>query len=126
MQGQTQKGFSGKSSDKAKVGRLMFWLGSLVFLGESWLLIARLAEFWRGSGAASLGLVAALGVVAQKALSILVWNQGLLLAAAVKVLVLCCPLVILFAGFVIMKSVTHANEGAAIKGQATSEEGDDR
>jgi len=122
MQAQTNKRIGGW----ARVGRTLVWVGSLVFLGESWLLIAQATEFWRGSGAATLGWVAAIGALAQKALSVLVWNNGLLLAAMAKVLVLCCPLVILFAGFVIMRSATHANETAPIQAQALSAKGDDR
>jgi len=83
---------------KAKLGRWLLCLGSLVFLGESWLLIARAAEFWQGSGAATLGWMAALGATAQRMLSLLVWNQGLLLAAMAKVLVLCCPLLMIAIG----------------------------
>jgi len=122
MQAQTNKRIGGW----ARVGRTLVWVGSLVFLGESWLLIAQATEFWRGSGAATLGWVAAIGALAQKALPVLVWNNGLLLAAMAKVLVLCCPLVILFAGFVIMRSATHANETAPIQAQALSAKGDDR
>ncbi len=122
MQAQTNKRIGGW----AKLGRVLVWVGSLVFVGESWLLIAQASEFWRGSGAATLGWMAAIGALAQKVLSVLVWNHGLLLATMAKVLVLCCPLVILFAGFVIMRSVTHAEEAASIQEQGTSAEGDDR
>ncbi len=122
MQQQTKKRIGGR----AKLGQALLWVGSLVLFGESWLLIARASEFWRGSGAATLGWVAALGALAQKAVSVLVWNDGLLLAAMAKVLVLCSPLVILFAGFVMMKSVSHANGAAPIEEQATAVNGDDR
>ena len=125
MQGQTQTRIASKANivAKAKMGRWLFWVGSAVFVVESWFLIARMAEFWQGSGAAALGWVAGLGATAQRVFSLLVWNQGMLLAAMAKLLVLCCPLVILFAGFVIMKS---ANEARSIKEQATFGEGDDR
>src|SRR5215475_4927818 len=119
MQGQTQT----RIASKANMGRSLFWAGSAVFVAESWFLIARMAEFWQESGAATLGWVAGLGAAAQRAFSLLVWNQGMLLAAMAKLLVLCCPLVILFAGFVIMKS---ANEARSIEGPAAFEEGDDR
>jgi hypothetical protein len=122
MQAQTSK----RIGRWAKLGRAVVRVGSLMLVGESWLLIARAGEFWRGSGAATLGWLAALGALVQKALSVLVWSDGLLLAAMGKVLVLCCPLVILFAGFVMMKNVTHTNEAASVQGQSTSAEGDDR
>src|SRR5215831_7111249 len=83
---------------KAKLGRALLWVGSLVLLGESWLLIERVSEFWRSSGAATLGWLAALGALTQRALSIFVWNQGLLLAAMAKVLILCCPLLAIAVG----------------------------
>jgi len=90
MQAQTNKRIGGW----AKLGRVLVWVGSLVFVGESWLLIAQASEFWRGSGAATLGWMAAIGAWHRKVLSVLVWNHGLLLATMAKVLVLCCPLVI--------------------------------
>jgi hypothetical protein len=106
----TAEGFSGK----AKTGRVIFWLGMLVFAVESWLLLARLAEFWSGSGAATLGWMAALGAAAQHTLSLLVWNEGMLLAAMAKVLVLCCPLVVIAVGFGMMRQseVSEARETA--------------
>lgn len=99
MQKTTSKGLG----SKAKAGRFLFWLGSVVLVVESWQLLARLAEFWRGTGAVSLGWMAAIGAVVQKALSLLVWNQALLLAVAVKVLVLCCPLVVIAVGVAMMR-----------------------
>lgn len=122
MQEQTSKAQAGKG----KLGRTLVWLGALVFFVESWLLIVRASEFWNGSGAATLGWMAGIGALAQKALSVLVWNQGLLLAALAKVLVLCCPLVLVFAGIVIMKSLTNGSEGVLMNRAPTSLEGEDR
>jgi len=79
-------------------GRVMLWVGAAVLLGEVWMLLMQMSEFWQGSGAASLGWMAALGAAAQKAASFLVWNDGLLLAVAAKVLVLCCPLLVIAVG----------------------------
>lgn len=111
MQGQTQT----RSASKANVGRWLFWVGLMVFAAESWFLIMRMAEFWRGSGAATLGWTAALGATAQRAMSLLVWNQGMLLAAMAKVLVLCCPLVVLVAGISMMRqaNLIEAGENSA-------------
>jgi hypothetical protein len=93
------KGQMSKAHERrAKLGRALLWAGSLVLLAESWLLIERVIAFWRGSGAATLGWVAALGALAQRALSVLVWNQGLQLAAMAKVLILCCPLLVIAVG----------------------------
>jgi hypothetical protein len=119
MQERTQKGLG----SKAKLGRWLLWLGSLVFLGESWLLIARAVEFWQGSGAATLGWVAALGATVQKVLSLLVWNQGLLLAAMAKVLVLCCPLLVIAVGIGMMRqaNLIEANE-SSVDSSAAKEE----
>jgi hypothetical protein len=122
MQGQTQT----RIASKANVGRWLFWMGLAVFAAESWFLIMRLSEFWQGSGAATLGWLAGLGATAQRALSLLVWNQGMVLAAMTKLLVLCCPLVILLVGLVIMKNVAHASEAGSVKERGTSGEGDGR
>ena len=119
---QTTKAQTGK----AKLGRRLVWLGALVFFGESWLLIARASEFWKGSGAATLGWVAGIGTLAQKALSVLVWNQGLLLAALAKVLVLCSPLALVFAGIMVMRSVESGGERASMSGARASFEGENR
>ena len=81
MQAQRTKMVSEKAMGaKAKAGRAIFWLGTLVFAVESWLLIGQVANFWRGSGAATLGWMAAVGATVQKMLSVLAWNDGLLLA----------------------------------------------
>jgi len=113
-------------ASKTKLGQALVWLGSLVFFGESWLLIAQANEFWKGSGAATLGWMAGLGALAQRALSVLVWNQGLLFAALAKVLVLCCPLVLVFVGIVIVRSMTSGAEGTSMKGAPASIEGENR
>ena len=115
MQGQTKKGFGGK----AKTGRMIFWLGTLVFALESWLLIGVAVEFWRATGAESLGWVAAVGIATQKAMALLVWNHGLLLAAAAKVLVLCCPLLVIAVGFGMMRKANYV-EVSETAGQATT------
>src|SRR5215468_7320925 len=91
-------GQSSGSKNKAKVGRALLWAGSLVLLGESWLLLEQAREIWAGSGAATLGYIAGLAALAQHVLSILVWQEGLLLAAMAKVLVLCCPLLVIAVG----------------------------
>jgi hypothetical protein len=67
MQAQTTKMVSAKGlGGKAKMGRVIFWLGTAVFAVESWLLIGQVAKLWEGSGAATLGWMAALGATAQK------------------------------------------------------------
>src|SRR5690242_10879321 len=94
----------GKASGKAKAGRALLWLGSVVFLGEAWMLFGALNEFWQRSGAPSLGWMVGVGAAVQKAVSFLVWNDGLLLAVAAKVLVLCCPLLVIAVGIGLMRS----------------------
>lgn len=94
MTGQTRTG----SANKAKTGRVLLLIGSLVLLGESWLLLEQAREIWATSGATTLGYAAGVAALAQRVLSILVWQDGLLLAAMVKVLVLCCPLLVIAVG----------------------------
>ena len=122
MQEQTTKRFSATGrGGKANTGRMIFWLGTLVFAVESWLLIGQAAAFWRATGAESLGWMAAVGMATQKVLALLVWNQGLLLAAAAKVLILCCPLLVIAVGFGMMRKANYmeasetAGEGATAK-----------
>jgi hypothetical protein len=103
MQAQTTK----MVSAKAKMGRLVFWAGTGVFAMESWLLIQQVAKLWEGSGAQTLGWLAAFGAMVQKVLSVLVWNEGLLLAAAAKVLVLCCPLLVIAVGFGMIRKANY-------------------
>lgn len=122
MRDQTSKA----KASKVKLGQTLVWLGALVFFGESWLLIAQASEFWKGSGAATLGWMAWLGALAQRALPVLVWNQGLLFAALTKVLVLCCPLVLVFVGIVIVRSMTSGDEGTSMNGAPASIEGENR
>jgi hypothetical protein len=118
MQEQTRKGSGGK----AKTGHVIFWLGTLVFAVESWLLIGQAAEFWRAAGAESLGWMAAAGAATQKALAALVWNQGLLLAAAAKVLVLCCPLLVIAVGFGMMRKANYVEVSETAGQSATARE----
>ena len=119
MQGQTDMVNAATGSGKAKTGRVIFWLGTLVFAVESWLLIGQAVEYWRATGADSLGWMAAVGMATQKALAILVWNQGLLLAAAAKVLVLCCPLLLIAVGFGMMRRANYV-EVSETAGQGTT------
>ncbi len=112
-----------KASTTATAGRVMLWLGAAIILGEAWMLLAQVETFWQGSGAASLGWIAALGAVGQKAVSFLVWNDGLLLAVAAKVLVLCCPLLVTAVGIGLIRKaeLAQAQEFAAKSGQAGEE-----
>ncbi|MBS1841957.1 MAG: hypothetical protein JSS69_17245 [Acidobacteria bacterium] len=122
MQEQTNTVNAGGFSGKAKTGRVIFWLGTLVFAVESWLLIGQVAEFWRATGAESLGWMAAVGMAAQRALALLVWNQGLLLAAAAKVLVLCCPLLVIAVGFGMMRKANYMETSETAGQSATVKE----
>lgn len=99
---------------KAKVGRILLLAGLVILVGESWILLGQAKELWVGSGAATLGYMAALGALTQRVLSILVWNQGALLAAMAKVLVLCCPLVVIAVGLGMVRraNVLEASGGA--------------
>jgi len=112
-----------KANGKATAGRVMLWVGAAVLLGEVWMLLAQLSEFWQGSGAASLGWMAALGAAAQKAVSFLVWNDALLLAVAAKVLVLCCPLLVIALGIGLIRKAesAQARKFAAKSAQAEEE-----
>jgi len=94
MTEQTKSGSKGK----AKAGRVLLWAGSLVLLGESWLLLEQASEIWAASGAGTLGYAAGVAALAQRVISILVWQDGLVLAAMAKVLVLCCPLLVIGVG----------------------------
>src|SRR5437764_8937726 len=75
---------TGWDEKATKAGRVMLWVGAAVLLGEAWMLLVHLEAFWQGSGAASLGWMAALGAAAQRAVSFVVWNDALLLAVAAK------------------------------------------
>jgi len=112
-----------KASATATLGRVMMWTGAVVLLAEVGLLFERLNKFWQGSGAASLGWMAALGAAAQKAVSFLVWNDGLLLAVAAKVLVICCPLLIIAVGIGLARKaeLARAREFAGKSTQAEEE-----
>jgi len=112
----------GKANGKAKAGRALLWVGSLVFLAEVWMLLGELNAFWQGSGAASLGWMVGVGAAVQKAVSFLVWNDGLLLAVAGKVLVLCCPLLVIAVGIGLMRSSEFAQAGEFGEKSARAEE----
>jgi hypothetical protein len=109
-------------SGKAVAGRVMLWVGASIFLGEAWMLLAQLNAFWQGSGAAALGWTAALGAAVQKAVTIMVWSDGLLLAIAVKVLVLCCPLLAIGGGIGLMGSAQFARASEFAEKNARAEE----
>ena len=122
MREKTQRGFGSKAR-AGRLGQWLLWAGSAVFAVESWLLIARAAEFWQGAGAASLGWMAALGAMAQRVLSLLVWNEGMLLAAMAKVLVLCCPLLVIAVGMNMVRQANLIEAGeSSVDAQAAKEE----
>jgi uncharacterized membrane protein len=101
---------------------VLLGLGSLVFLAEAWMLLGQLNEFWQRSGAASLGWMVGVGAAVQKAVSFLVWNDGLVLAVAAKVLVLCCPLLVIAVGIGLMRSSKFAQAGKFGEKSARAEE----
>jgi len=114
---------NGRVNGKATAGRAMLWVGAVVLLGEVWMLLTQLSGVWQASGAESLGWMAALGAVARKAVSFLVWNDGLLLTVATKVLVLCCPLLIIAVGIGLIRKaeLAQARKFAAKNTQAEEE-----
>jgi len=114
---------NGRVNGKATAGRVMLWVGAVVLLGEVWMLLTQLSVVWQASGAESLGWMAALGAVARKAVSFLVWNDGLLLTVATKVLVLCCPLLIIAVGIGLIRKaeLAQARKFAAKNTQAEEE-----
>jgi hypothetical protein len=107
----------------SKTGHTLAWIGALIFLGESAFILLQLADYWQSSGAATIGVIAALGLALQKLLTFFAWNHGLLLAAMAKVLVLCCPLAIIFVG---MLMTTSTNNSASLAESQTLSEGDGR
>jgi len=108
MREQTKSG----SASKAKAGRVLLWAGSLVLLVESWLLLEQAREIWAASGATTLGYAAGVAALAQRVLSILVWQDGLLLAAMAKVLVLCCPLLVIALGLGMVRKANVLEAGS--------------
>ena len=63
----------------------------------------------------------ALGAAAQKVLSLLVWNQGLLLAAMAKVLVLSCPLLVIAVGIQMVRQANGVEAESAADAPAAGE-----
>jgi len=93
-----------EAGTKAKAGRALLWAGTLVLLGEVAFLLIQIYALWQSSGATTLGWIAAAGAVLQRLVAFLVWNDGLLLATAAKVLVLCCPLLAIGIGLGLVRS----------------------
>jgi len=104
---------------KAKMGRALLLVGSVVLLGEAAFLMMQLSALWQSSGAARLGWVAAAGTIVQRAVAFLAWNDGLLLAAAAKVLVLCCPLLAMGVGLGLVRSTNLTRRMVDARERAT-------
>lgn len=106
---------------KAKAGRALLWAGSVVLMGEAAFFLMQLSALWQASGAATLGCVAALGTMVQKMVAFLAWHDGLLLATAAKVLVLCCPLLAIAVGMRMLRKAQYA-EGPNAASRTAEEE----
>lgn len=106
---------------KARTGRGLLWAGSLVLMGEAAFLMMQINTIWQNSGARTLGWVAAAGATIQRIMALLAWNDGLLLAAAAKVLVLCCPLLAIAVGMGMMRKAQYAEESDAASAKAGEE-----
>src|SRR5215813_3408219 len=119
MTEQTRSGSKGKG----KVGRALLWAGSLVLLGESWLLLEQAREIWAASGATTLGYAAGVAALVQRVMSILVWQDGLLLAAMAKVLVLCCPLLVIAVGLGMVRKANMLEASSSAEEASAKEEG---
>ena len=107
-----------KTNGKAKTGRGLLWAGTVVLMGEAAFLLMKINEIWQSSGARTLGWVAAAGTIIQKALAILTWNDGLLLATAGKVLVLCWPLLAIAVGLGLVRSTDGSRSFDEVREQA--------
>ena len=111
-----------KASGAAKAGRALLWIGGVVLLGEAAFLLSQLNVYWQSLGAASVGTIAGIGAAAQKAVTFLVWNDGLLLAAMAKVLILCCPLLAIAAGIGLVRKAEYAEaRESAVSAKAEEE-----
>ena len=118
MNTQTKRNEAGT---KAKTGRGLLWAGSLVLMGEAAFLMMQISTIWQNSGAKTLGWVAAAGATVQHLMALLAWNDGLLLATAAKVLVLCCPLLAIAVGMGMMRKAQYAEESDAASAAAEEE-----
>lgn len=114
------KRLANEAGAKAKAGRGLLWAGSLILMGEAAFLWMQISAIWQSSGAATLGWVAAAGATIQRMMAFLAWQDGLLLAAAAKVLVLCCPLLAIAVGIGMLRKAQYAEESDAAG--ATAEE----
>lgn len=108
------------ANGKAKTGRTLLGVGAAVLLGEVAFLLMQINAIWQSSGAKTLGWVAAAGATVQRMMALVTWNDGLLLAAAAKVLVLCCPLLAIAVGIGMLRKAQYAQELDAAS--ATAEE----
>ena len=106
---------------KAKTGRGLMWAGSLVLMGEAAFLMMQVNAIWQASGAKTLGWAAAAGATVQRVMALLAWNDGLLLATAAKVLVLCCPLLAIAVGMGMLRKAQYAEESDAAVAAAEEE-----
>lgn len=120
MSNQTKRTANEAGAKAAKTGLGLLWAGSVVLMGEAAFLMTQISAMWESSGARTLGWVAAAGATVQHLMALLAWNEGLLLAAAAKVLVLCCPLLAIAAGMGMMRKAQYAEESDAAS--ATAEE----
>ncbi len=111
----------GARGKTAKTGRGLLWAGSVVLMGEAAFLMMQVNAIWQDSGAKTLGWVAAAGATIQRMMALLAWNDGLLLAAAAKVLVLCCPLLAIAVGMGMLRKAQYAEESDAASAAAEEE-----
>ena len=119
MSNQTKR-MANEAGAKAKTGRGLLWAGSVVLMGEAAFLLMQINAIWQNSGAKTLGWIAAAGATVQRMMALLAWNDGLLLATAAKVLVLCCPLLAIAVGMGMMRKAQYVEESDAAS--ATAEE----
>ncbi len=121
MGNQTKPTANEAGARAAKTGRGLLWAGSAVLMGEAAFLMTQISAMWESSGARTLGWVAAAGATLQHIMALLTWNDGLLLAAAAKVLVLCCPLLAIAVGMGMMRKAQYAEESDAASAKAEEE-----
>jgi hypothetical protein len=106
---------------KAKTGRGLLWAGCAVLMAEAAFLMTQINAIWQASGAKTLGWVAAAGATVQRLMALLAWNDGLLLATAAKVLVLCCPLLAIAVGMGMLRKAQYAQESDTASAAAEEE-----
>ena len=88
----------GKTAQRQKAARVLLAIGGIALFAQLTALWLEASADWGLSAEGSLGWLGALGMAALQMVDFLAWNPNGILLSVTRLLLLCCPVMVMLAG----------------------------